>query len=115
MQKLNIFATAEMVPFGGALVNGLIIYLRDFRHKNKDSNDSRAVAVNLSQECWIAPISFLDTSRTSNWSHSGGIMSKRQRYMDESKLAAVKQVTERNYPVAEIAEQIGASNYSHYT
>lgn len=42
-------------------------------------------------------------------------MSKRQHYIDESKLAAVKQVTERNYPVAEIAEQIGASNYSHYT
>ena len=31
-------------------------------------------------------------------------MSK-QRYTEEFKLAAVKQVTERHYPVAEVAEQ----------
>lgn len=36
-------------------------------------------------------------------------MSKQQRYTEEFKLAAVKQVTERHYPVAEVAERLGVS------
>ncbi|WP_323880635.1 transposase, partial [Aeromonas caviae] len=39
-------------------------------------------------------------------------MSKQQRYTKEFKLAAVKQVTERNYPVAEVAERLGVSSHS---
>lgn len=34
-------------------------------------------------------------------------MSKQQRYTEEFKPAAVKQVTERHYPVAEVAERLG--------
>ena len=41
-------------------------------------------------------------------------MSKQQRYTEEFKLAAVKQVTERNYPVAEVAERLGISSHSLY-
>ena len=41
-------------------------------------------------------------------------MSKQQRYTEEFKLAAVKQVTERNYPVAEVAERLGVSSHSLY-
>lgn len=41
-------------------------------------------------------------------------MSKPQRYTKEFKLAAVKQVTERNYPVAEVAERLGVSSHSLY-
>ena len=41
-------------------------------------------------------------------------MSKQQRYTEEFKLAAVKQVTERHYPVAEVAERLGVSSHSLY-
>lgn len=41
-------------------------------------------------------------------------MSKQQRYTEEFKLAAVKQVTERHYPVAEVAERLGISSHSLY-
>ncbi len=41
-------------------------------------------------------------------------MSKQQRYTEEFKLAVVKQVTERNYPVAEVAERLGVSSHSLY-
>ncbi|MFQ2511690.1 transposase, partial [Aeromonas caviae] len=41
-------------------------------------------------------------------------MSKQQRYTEEFKLAAVKQVAERNYPVAEVAERLGISSHSLY-
>ena len=42
-------------------------------------------------------------------------MSKQQRYTEEFKLAAVKQVTERHYPVVEVAERLGVSRHSLYT
>lgn len=41
-------------------------------------------------------------------------MSKQQRYTEEFKLAAVKQVTERHYPVVEVAERLGVSSHSLY-
>ena len=41
-------------------------------------------------------------------------MSKQQRYTEEFKLAAVKQVTERHYLVAEVAERLGVSSHSLY-
>lgn len=41
-------------------------------------------------------------------------MSKQQRYTEEFKLAAVQQVTERHYPVAEVAERLGVSSHSLY-
>lgn len=41
-------------------------------------------------------------------------MSKPQRDTKEFKLAAVKQVTERHYPVAEVAERLGVSSHSLY-
>ena len=41
-------------------------------------------------------------------------MSKQQRYTEEFKLAAGKQVTERHYPVAEVAERLGVSGHSLY-
>jgi transposase-like protein len=41
-------------------------------------------------------------------------MSKQQRYTEEFKLTAVKQVTERHYPVAEVAERLGVSSHSLY-
>lgn len=42
-------------------------------------------------------------------------MSKSKRYTEEFKIEAVKQVTERNYPVAEIAERLGVSGHSIYS
>ncbi|PKQ77070.1 hypothetical protein AOX56_18055 [Aeromonas sobria] len=41
-------------------------------------------------------------------------MSKPQRYTEEFKLAAVKQMTERHYPVAEVAERLSVSSHSLY-
>lgn len=41
-------------------------------------------------------------------------MSKQPRYTEEFGLAAVKQVTERHYPVAEVAERLGVSTHSLY-
>ncbi|MGK4476443.1 transposase [Aeromonas molluscorum] len=41
-------------------------------------------------------------------------MSKQQRYTEEFKLAAVKQVTERNNPVAEVAKRLGVSSHTLY-
>ena len=38
-------------------------------------------------------------------------MSKQQRYTEEFKLAAV---TERHYPVVEVAERLGVSSHSLY-
>jgi transposase len=40
-------------------------------------------------------------------------MSK-QRYPDEFKIEAVKQVTERGHPVAEVAARLGVSSHSLY-
>ncbi len=41
-------------------------------------------------------------------------MSKQQRYTEEFKQAAVKQVTERQFSVAEVAERLGVSSHSIY-
>jgi transposase len=41
-------------------------------------------------------------------------MSKQQRYTEEFKIEAVKQVTERQHPVAEVAERLGVSGHSLY-
>jgi transposase len=41
-------------------------------------------------------------------------MSKQQRYTEEFKIEAVKQVTERRHPVAEVAERLGVSGHSLY-
>ncbi|BBH12258.1 transposase [Chromobacterium haemolyticum] len=38
----------------------------------------------------------------------------RQRFPEEFKIEAVKQVTERGYPVAEVAYRLGASAHSLY-
>lgn len=35
-----------------------------------------------------------------------------KRYPEEFKIEAVKQITERGYPVAEVATRIGVSQYS---
>ncbi len=37
-----------------------------------------------------------------------------KRYPDEFKIEAVKQVTERGYPVAEVAKRLGVSQHSLY-
>lgn len=37
-----------------------------------------------------------------------------KRFTDEFKAEAVKQVTERGYPVAEVAERLGVSSHSLY-
>ena len=37
-----------------------------------------------------------------------------KRYTEEFKIEAVKQVTERGHPVAEVAERLGTSPYSVY-
>ncbi|NHQ84861.1 IS3 family transposase [Iodobacter sp. HSC-16F04] len=42
-------------------------------------------------------------------------MYKSKRYTEEFKIEAVKQVTERNYPVAEVAERLGVSGHSIYS
>lgn len=36
------------------------------------------------------------------------------RYTEEFKIEAVRQVTERGHPVAEVAERLGVSSYSLY-
>jgi transposase len=41
-------------------------------------------------------------------------MSKQQRYTQEFKNEAVKQVTEQQHPVAEVADRLGASGHSLY-
>lgn len=41
-------------------------------------------------------------------------MSKQHRYTEEFKIEAVKQVTERHYPVAEVAARLGVSGHSVY-
>ncbi|GHB13594.1 hypothetical protein GCM10007159_39960 [Modicisalibacter luteus] len=38
----------------------------------------------------------------------------RQRYTEEFKIEAVKQVTERGHPIAEVAARLGVSGYSPY-
>ncbi|SHF37491.1 Transposase [Modicisalibacter ilicicola DSM 19980] len=38
----------------------------------------------------------------------------RQRYTEEFKIEAVKQVTERGHPVTEVAARLGVSGYSLY-
>ena len=38
-----------------------------------------------------------------------------RRYTDEFKAEAVKQVTERGYPVAQVAERLGVSAHSLYS
>jgi transposase len=42
-------------------------------------------------------------------------MNKSKRYTEEFKIEAVRQVTERNYPVAEVAERLGVSGHSLYS
>lgn len=37
-----------------------------------------------------------------------------QRFTEEFKVEAVKQVTERGYPVAEVSERLGVSSHSLY-
>ena len=37
-----------------------------------------------------------------------------KRYTDEFKAEAIKQVTERGYPVADVAERLGVSSHSLY-
>ena len=37
-----------------------------------------------------------------------------KRYTDEFKIEAVKQVTDRGYPVADVAERLGISQHSLY-
>jgi transposase len=37
-----------------------------------------------------------------------------KRYTEEFKVEAVKQVTERGHPVAEVASRLGVTNYSMY-
>jgi transposase len=39
-------------------------------------------------------------------------MSKPQRYPDEFKIEAVKQVTERHHAVADVAQRLGISTFS---
>lgn len=41
-------------------------------------------------------------------------MNKQQRYTEEFKIEAVKQVTERQHPVAEVADRLGVSSHSLY-
>ncbi len=41
-------------------------------------------------------------------------MSKQQRYPEEFKIEAVKQITERKYPVADVAARLGVSTHSLY-
>lgn len=41
-------------------------------------------------------------------------MSKATRYPEEFKVEAVKQVTERQHPVAEVADRLGVSAHSLY-
>ena len=41
-------------------------------------------------------------------------MSKQQRYTEEFKIEAVKQITERQHPVAEVAGRLGVSGHSLY-
>ena len=41
-------------------------------------------------------------------------MSKQQRYTEEFKIEAIKQVTERHHPVAEVADRLGVSGHSLY-
>jgi transposase len=38
-----------------------------------------------------------------------------KRYTDEFKIEAVRQITEKGYPVAEVASRLGVSLYSLYT
>ena len=38
----------------------------------------------------------------------------RKRYAEEFKIEAVKQVTERSYPVAEVSDRLGVSQHSLY-
>ena len=39
---------------------------------------------------------------------------KSKRYTDEFRAEAIKQVTERGYPVAEVAQRLGVSSHSLY-
>ena len=41
-------------------------------------------------------------------------MSKQQRYPEEFKIEAIRQVTERQHPVAEVAGRLGVSTHSIY-
>lgn len=41
-------------------------------------------------------------------------MSKKQRYPEEFKIEAIRQVTERQHPVAEVAARLGVSTHSIY-
>jgi transposase len=36
------------------------------------------------------------------------------RYTEESKIEAVKKVTDRDYSIAEIVERLGTTTHSHY-
>ncbi|RMV73322.1 hypothetical protein ALP05_05085, partial [Pseudomonas caricapapayae] len=56
---------------------------------------------------------FLDTSKPHNEAQIGGSMS-RQRYPEEFKIEAVKQVTEKGKPVADVAQRLGMSVHSLY-
>lgn len=41
-------------------------------------------------------------------------MSKPQRYPEEFRIEVVKKITERNYPVTEVAARLGVSQHSLY-
>lgn len=41
-------------------------------------------------------------------------MNVKQQYTEEFKLAAIKQITERGHPVAEVATRLGVSGHSLY-
>jgi len=42
-------------------------------------------------------------------------MSSGKRYTEEFKIEAIKQITERGYSVAEVAERLGTTTHSLYT
>lgn len=60
----------------------------------------------------IAP-GFVDTSMSHNEAQIGGAVS-RQRYLEELKIEAVKQVIEKGKPVADVAQRLGMSVHSLY-
>lgn len=43
-----------------------------------------------------------------------GVSMSTKRYTDEFKIEAVKQITERGFPVAEVAKRLGVTPYSLY-
>jgi len=56
---------------------------------------------------------FLDTSEPQTWGAIGGTTSK-QRYPEEFKTEAAKQITERGHKVADVSARLGVSQHSLY-